>query len=48
MSHDGAMSFDLIPRKRSLPLTSIAYAGAERLAATGPFGVTVVAPDAPR
>jgi photosystem II stability/assembly factor-like uncharacterized protein len=48
VSHDGAMSFDLIPRKRSLPLTSIAYAGAERLAATGPFGVMVVAPDAPR
>lgn len=47
ISHDGARTFDLIPRKRSLPLTAIAYAGADRLAATGPFGVIVVAPDAP-
>jgi len=48
ISHDGALTFDLVPRRRTLPLTSIAYAGADRLAATGPFGVTVVAPDAPR
>ena len=48
ISHDGALTFDLVPRRRTLPLTSIAYAGADRLAATGPFGVMVVAPDAPR
>ena len=48
ISHDGALTFDLVPRQRTVPLTSIAYAGADRLAATGPFGVMVVAPDAPR
>ena len=48
MSDDGALTFDLVPRQRTVPLTSIVYAGADRLAATGPFGVMVVAPDAPR
>lgn len=48
VSHDGGATFDLIPRQRTLPLTSIADAGEDRLAATGPFGAMVVAPDAPR
>lgn len=48
VSHDGAVTFDPIPRRRAMPLTSIAYAGAERLAVTGPFGVMVVAPDSSR
>jgi len=48
LSNDGGVTFDLIPLQRSLPLTSITSAGAGRLAVTGPFGVMVVAPDAPR
>jgi len=48
LSNDGGATFDLIPLQRSLPLTSIASAGAGRLAVTGPFGVMVAAPDAPR
>lgn len=48
VSHDGGATFDLIPRQRTLPLTSIADAGEGRLAATGPFGAMVVGPDAPR
>jgi photosystem II stability/assembly factor-like uncharacterized protein len=48
LSNDGGVTFDLIPLQRSLPLTSITSAGAGRLAITGPFGVMVVAPDAPR
>jgi photosystem II stability/assembly factor-like uncharacterized protein len=48
VSHDQARTFDLIPRMRTLPLTSIADAGEGRLAVTGPFGVMVVGPDAPR
>ena len=48
LSNDGGVSFDLIPLQRSLPLTSITDAGAGRLAVTGPFGATVVGPDAPR
>ena len=47
LTHDGVV-FDLIPIQRTLPLTSVADAGAGRLAVTGPFGVMVVAPDAPR
>jgi len=48
VSNDGGVTFDLIPLQRNIPLTSITHAGAGRLAVTGPFGVMVVAPDAPR
>jgi photosystem II stability/assembly factor-like uncharacterized protein len=48
VSNDGGLSFSLIPMQRHVPLTSITHAGAGRLAGTGPFGVMVVAPDAPR
>ena len=48
LSNDGGVTFSLLPLQRSVPLTSIADAGAGRLAVTGPFGVMVVAPDAPR
>lgn len=47
LSHDG-IHFDVIPTQRTVPLTSVTDAGAGRLAVTGPFGVMVVAPDAPR
>ena len=47
-SHDGGVSFAPIPTQRTVPLTSITDAGGGRLAVTGPFGVMVVAPDAPR
>ena len=47
-SSDGGATFALIPTQKTVPLTSIADAGAGRLAVTGPFGVMVVAPDAPR
>jgi len=48
VSSDGGVTFSLLPVQRTVPLTSIADAGAGRLAVTGPFGVMVVAPDAPR
>jgi photosystem II stability/assembly factor-like uncharacterized protein len=48
VSNDGGVTFDLIPLQRNIPLTSITHAGAGRLAVTGPLGVMVVAPDAPR
>jgi photosystem II stability/assembly factor-like uncharacterized protein len=48
LSNDGGVTFSLLPTQRTVPLTSIADAGAGRLAVTGPFGVMVVAPDAPR
>jgi photosystem II stability/assembly factor-like uncharacterized protein len=48
VSYDGGLSFEQIPVSRSLPLTSVADAGAGRLAVTGPFGVMVVAPDSSR
>lgn len=48
LSNDGGVTFELIPLQRNLPLTSITDAGAGRLAVTGPFGVMVVGPDAPR
>lgn len=48
MSVDGARTFDRIPVQRSIPVTGMTDAGAGRLAVTGPFGVMVVAPDAPR
>lgn len=48
VSSDGGVTFSLIPQTRHLPLTSITHAGPGRLAGTGPFGVMVVASDAPR
>jgi len=48
LSTDGGVSFELMPLQRTVPVTSIVDAGAGRLAVTGPFGVMVVAPDAPR
>ncbi len=48
VSSDGGSKFTLVPRQRTVPLTSVADAGGGRLAVTGPFGVTVVTPDAPR
>jgi photosystem II stability/assembly factor-like uncharacterized protein len=48
LSNDGGVTFSLLPLQRTVPLTSIADAGGGRLAVTGPFGVMVVAPDAPR
>lgn len=48
LSSDGGVTFELIPLRRNMPLASITNAGAGRLAVTGPFGATVVAPDAPR
>lgn len=48
LSSDGARTFELLPVRRTVSLTSVADAGAGRLAVTGPFGVAVVAPDAPR
>jgi photosystem II stability/assembly factor-like uncharacterized protein len=48
LSNDGGVKFSLLPLQRTVPLTSIADAGGGRLAVTGPFGVMVVAPDAPR
>lgn len=48
LSSDGGMTFELIPLQRQVPLTSITDAGAGRLAVTGPFGVMLVGPDAPR
>lgn len=48
VSTDGGLSFSLLPVQRALPLTSVADAGAGRLAITGPFGVAVVAPDVGR
>lgn len=48
MSSDGGLTFEPIPVRRSVPVTSVADAGAGRLAVTGPYGVMVVAPDAPR
>lgn len=46
ISHDAATTFKPVPVQKSLPLTSIVDVGGGRLAATGPFGVTVVGPDA--
>lgn len=48
LSSDGGQTFELLPLRRNLSLTSVADAGAGRLAVTGSFGVAVVAPDAPR
>lgn len=48
LSTDAGLSFALMPLQRTVPVTSVADAGAGRLAVTGPFGVMVVAPDAPR
>jgi len=48
ISTDDCRSFSLMPIQRTVPLTSVVDAGAGRLAVTGPFGVMVVAPDAPR
>lgn len=48
ISSDGGQTFTRLPMQRTVPLTTIADAGAGRLAVTGPFGVAVVAPDAPR
>jgi photosystem II stability/assembly factor-like uncharacterized protein len=48
LSTDGGVSFAPLPLQRTVPVTSIVDAGAGRLAVTGPFGVMVVAPDAPR
>jgi photosystem II stability/assembly factor-like uncharacterized protein len=48
LSTDGGLGFEPVPVQRSAQVTSVADAGAGRLAVTGPFGVMVVAPDAPR
>lgn len=48
VSYDAGATFALIPVQRSVSITSLADAGAGRLAVTGPFGAMVVAPDAPR
>ena len=48
LSLDGGATFDLMPLRQNMPLTSITNGGAGRLAVTGPFGAMVVAPDAPR
>jgi photosystem II stability/assembly factor-like uncharacterized protein len=48
ISHDGATTFKPVPVQKTLPLTSIVDVGGGRLAATGPFGVMVVGPDAAR
>jgi photosystem II stability/assembly factor-like uncharacterized protein len=48
LSTNGGLTFESIPVQRKVPVTSVADAGAGRLAVTGPTGVMVVAPDAPR
>ena len=48
ISRDGAASFQPVPLEKPVALTSIVDAGSGRLAATGPFGVMVVALDGAR